>query len=194
MTPDLHSAPTPTLRGRSKTRPHRPWAVLWHRSCKQKKGAKIPERRQKPPLRCSLNLSTHFVVWVTVWVRQLTHISTHTIFSVFATKKHRKSKFSMLFGAGGVTRTHDLLITNQLLYRLSYTSTSIQMRVRVYHKVFYSSSNFPNFLKAAAKPSLPPLFHFLRRLRRMRLMWRSKSPLPMSSASTYCSKTGTVQE
>ena len=28
----------------------------------------------------------------------------------------------MLFGAGGVTRTHDLLITNQLLYRLSYTS------------------------------------------------------------------------
>ena len=27
-----------------------------------------------------------------------------------------------LFGAGNVTRTHDLLITNQLLYRLSYTS------------------------------------------------------------------------
>jgi len=23
------------------------------------------------------------------------------------------------------------------------------MRVKVYHKVFYSSSNFPNFLKAA---------------------------------------------
>ena len=65
----------------------------------------------KPPLRYSLNLSAHFRVWVTVWVRQLTHILTHTIFSVFATKKHRKPKFSMLFGAGGVTRTHDLLIT-----------------------------------------------------------------------------------
>jgi hypothetical protein len=26
-------------------------------------------------------------------------------------------------GAGNVTRTHDLLITNQLLYRLSYAST-----------------------------------------------------------------------
>ena len=26
------------------------------------------------------------------------------------------------FGASGVTRTPDLLITNQLLYRLSYTS------------------------------------------------------------------------
>ena len=50
-------------------------------------------------------------MWVTVRVRQLTHILTHTFFSVFATKKHRKPKFSMLFGAGGVTRTHDLLIT-----------------------------------------------------------------------------------
>jgi len=60
--------------------------------------------------------TVYFVVWVTVWVRQLTHILTHTIFGVFATKKHRKPKFSMLFGAGGVTRTHDLLITNQLLY------------------------------------------------------------------------------
>jgi hypothetical protein len=28
----------------------------------------------------------------------------------------------VFFGAGGVTRTPDLLITNQLLYRLSYTS------------------------------------------------------------------------
>ncbi len=28
-----------------------------------------------------------------------------------------------LFGAGGRTRTPDLLITNQLLYQLSYTST-----------------------------------------------------------------------
>ena len=58
--------------------------------------------------------------------QQLTHILTHTIFSVFATKKHRKPKFSMLFGAGGVTRTPDLLITNQLLYRLSYTSVFLK--------------------------------------------------------------------
>ncbi len=29
------------------------------------------------------------------------------------------------YGAGNVTRTHDLLITNQLLYRLSYTSTGV---------------------------------------------------------------------
>ena len=37
-------------------------------------------------------------MWVRVWGRQLTRILTHTIFSVFAAKKHRKPKFSMLFG------------------------------------------------------------------------------------------------
>ena len=86
-------------------------------------------------------------------------------------------RFPLFSGANDVTRTHDLLITNQLLYRLSYisiftfgvadliltnqllyrlsyTSASIQMRVRVYHKVFYSSSNFPNFLKAACRTTI----------------------------------------
>ena len=66
----------------------------------------------KPSLRYSLNLSAHFPVWVTVWVRQLTHILTHTISGVFATKKHRKPKFSMLFGAAGQIRTADLILTN----------------------------------------------------------------------------------
>ncbi|EDM99983.1 hypothetical protein BACCAP_02257 [Pseudoflavonifractor capillosus ATCC 29799] len=39
--------------------------------------------------------------------------------------EHKKApyrKIRSFFGAGNVTRTHDLLITNQLLYRLSYTS------------------------------------------------------------------------
>jgi hypothetical protein len=53
-----------------------------------------------------------------MWVRQLTRILTHTIFGVFAAKKHRKPKLSMLFGAGGVTRTPDLLITNEELFVL----------------------------------------------------------------------------
>ena len=35
------------------------------------------------------------------------------------------SKVTTQYGASGVTRTPDLLITNQLLYRLSYTSISI---------------------------------------------------------------------
>ena len=36
-------------------------------------------------------------------------------------------------GAGGRTRTPDLLITNQLLYQLSYTSISLQ-RMLLYHR------------------------------------------------------------
>ena len=99
--------PTPMLRGRCSKRPRRKWAVSWRRFDKSYRASRAPERKQLP-LRCSFILSAHFRLWVTVWVRQLTHILTHTIFSVFATKKHRKPKFSMLFGAGGVTRTPDL--------------------------------------------------------------------------------------
>ena len=102
--------PTPMLRGRCSKRPRRKWAVSWRRFDKSYRASRAPERKQLP-LRCSFILSAHFRLWVTVWVRQLTHILTHTISSDFATKKHRKPKFSMLFGAGGVTRTPDLLIT-----------------------------------------------------------------------------------
>ena len=107
MTLDSHSAPTPTPQGRSKTRPHKRWAASWRRSCEQNKTKNTGEKAKAS----SPVLFKPIRVWVRVWVRRLTHILTHTIFSVFATKKHRKPKFSMLFGAGGVTRTHDLLIT-----------------------------------------------------------------------------------
>ena len=86
------------------------------------KEQKIHGRKAKLPVLCFLNLSAHFYVWVTVWVRRLTHILTHTIFSVFATKKHQKPKFSMLFGAAGQIRTADLILTKDALYLLSYSS------------------------------------------------------------------------
>ena len=35
-------------------------------------------------------------------------------------------RFPLFSGANDVTRTHDLLITNQLLYRLSYTSVFLK--------------------------------------------------------------------
>ena len=40
---------------------------------------------------------------------------------------YKLSHLSLLIknGAGGKTRTHDLLITNQLLYQLSYTGTHL---------------------------------------------------------------------
>ena len=37
-------------------------------------------------------------------------------------KKHRKSKFSMLYGAAGRIRTADLILTKDALYLLSYSS------------------------------------------------------------------------
>ena len=40
-------------------------------------------------------------------------------------KQKKKALVGFLFGAGGRTRTGDLLITNQLLYQLSHTSTLI---------------------------------------------------------------------
>ena len=42
------------------------------------KEQKIHGRKAKLPVLCFLNLSAHFYVWVTVWVRRLTHILTHT--------------------------------------------------------------------------------------------------------------------
>ena len=41
---------------------------------------------------------------------------------IFTTKKHRKPKFSMLFGAAGRIRTADLILTKDALYLLSYSS------------------------------------------------------------------------
>ena len=93
-------------------------------------------------------------MWVTVWVKVLTHTLTH----IKSCQKVRKTPdFRMksgVFGAGGVIRTHDLLITNQLLYLLSYTSKYTTFRREVYcstkkaprqhkHKNFYRSISIP---------------------------------------------------
>ena len=43
-------------------------------------------------------------------------------FATKVTKTAEIIRFPPFFGANDVTRTHDLLITNQLLYRLSYIS------------------------------------------------------------------------
>ena len=43
------------------------------------KEQKIQGRKSELPALCFLNLSAHFYVWVTVWVRRLTHILTRTV-------------------------------------------------------------------------------------------------------------------
>ena len=53
------------------------------------------------------------------------------------------SKVTTQYGAGNVTRTRDLLITNQLLYQLSYTSTP-KRRILLYRLIpVPSSATFP---------------------------------------------------
>ena len=84
-------------------------------------------RRATLPPGGSAGFGYVFRVWVTVWVRQLTHILTHTSFNVFTTKKHRKPKFSMLFGAAGRIRTADLILTKKPWMRLRCTH-SCQVR------------------------------------------------------------------
>ena len=49
--------------------------------------------------------------------------------------------YKVVFGAGGRIRTPDLLITNQLLYRLSYTSTVLN-NVKDYSIVFRKCQGF----------------------------------------------------
>ena len=61
-------------------------------------------------------------MWVTVWVKVLTHTLSRNKLRQKVRKTARFPKKTGCFGAGGVIRTHDLLITNQLLYLLSYTS------------------------------------------------------------------------
>ena len=66
----------------------------------------------------------------------------------FRTKSTRKPPFSGAFGAGNQTRTDDLLITNQLLYRLSYSSLStctrgdIEITNQLLYRLSYSSIIF----------------------------------------------------
>ena len=49
------------------------------------------------------------------------------------------------FGANDVTRTHDLLITNQLLYRLSYTSTFLTACTFYHMSQWMSTKKFDDY-------------------------------------------------
>ena len=107
MTLDSHSAPTPTLQGRSKTRQHKRWAASWRKSdkilhIKRSIGAEVTSA----PMLFHPFLAFRYVGQGVG--QNLPHTLTYNVCGVSITKKHRKPKFSMLFGAGGVTRTPDL--------------------------------------------------------------------------------------
>ena len=61
------------------------------------KEQKIQGRKAELPALCFLNLSAHFYVWVTVWVRRLTHILTHTVSAEKSKKNPRNRMISGIF-------------------------------------------------------------------------------------------------
>ena len=79
------------------------------------KEQKIQGRKFRLPALCFLNLSAHFYVWVTVWVRQLTHILTHTVSAKKVRKIPEIKRFQGFSGAAGRIRTADLILTNYFL-------------------------------------------------------------------------------
>ena len=76
------------------------------------KEQKIQGRKAELPALCFLNLSAHFYVWVTVWVRRLTHILTHTVSAKKVRKIPEIKRFQGFSGAAGRIRTADLILTN----------------------------------------------------------------------------------
>ena len=84
------------------------------------KEQKIQGRKAELPALCFLNLSTHFYVWVTVWVRRLTHILTHTVSAEKVRKIPEIMRFRGFSGAAGRIRTADLILTNCLIFVLYY--------------------------------------------------------------------------
>ena len=78
------------------------------------KEQKIQGRKSELPALCFLNLSAHFYVWVTVWVRRLTHILTHTVSGEKVRKIPEIIRFQGFSGAAGRIRTADLILTKWL--------------------------------------------------------------------------------
>ena len=79
-------------------------------------------------------------------------------------------RFPPLSGANDVTRTHDLLITNQLLYRLSYISiftfgvADLILTNQLLYQLSYTSIlTWKRTAPASVNPPTATFLHFQRR-------------------------------
>ena len=79
-------------------------------------------------------------------------------------------RFPLFSGANDVTRTHDLLITNQLLYRLSYISIFtfgvadlILTNQLLYRLSYISILTWKRTAPASVNPPTATFLHFQRR-------------------------------
>ena len=79
-------------------------------------------------------------------------------------------RFPLFSGANDVTRTHDLLITNQLLYRLSYISiftfgvADLILTNQLLYQLSYTSIlTWKRTAPASVNPPTATFLHFQRR-------------------------------
>ena len=79
-------------------------------------------------------------------------------------------RFPLLSGANDVTRTHDLLITNQLLYRLSYISiftfgvADLILTNQLLYQLSYTSIlTWKRTAPASVNPPTATFLHFQRK-------------------------------
>ena len=84
---------------------------------------KYPYQQKAPPKRMVL------IWWGKVDSNHRSYKQQIYSLSPLATREFPHMKFAFLCGAGRRTRTPDLLITNQLLYQLSYTGGSNRTRL-----------------------------------------------------------------
>ena len=125
------------------------------------KEQKIQGRKAELPALCFLNLSAHFYVWVTVWVRQLTHILTHTVSAKKVRKIPEIKRFQGFSGAAGRIRTADLILTNCLKapkVLLSSAFGAFLFQRRVVFGAFRSTASirsFPRVGHGVGQRSLP---------------------------------------
>ncbi len=68
-------------------------------------------------------------------------------------------------GAGDGTRTRNLLITNQLLYRLSYASKRLLYKVLCFSVLFFCVKNVLEFFQYQRRFSVEEIFSFRHSLR-----------------------------
>ena len=113
------------------------------------KEQKIQGRKAELPALCFLNLSAHFYVWVTVWVRRLTHILTHTVSAEKSKKNPRNRMISGIFWscwADSNRRPHPYQVLESLpplaVQGFSVLFSPKRMRSRPVHSVV-SIRSFP---------------------------------------------------
>ena len=124
-----------------------------------KRWTKLSDAREARKIRKRTADLRSFFWWGRVDSNHRRHCQQIYSLSPLATREHPRVRFTQR-GAGGRTRTPDLLITNQLLYRLSYTSAIPATAIIAKPDPFVNKKLLPrpNFFAQATVPALSEYF------------------------------------